>query len=81
MAPLCGLCHLRRGKNYCCPTCVEKGDFVHSGRGRGAAIHGHMADLKYDSLRVESLKEELTQSIQSKLVTKNKQAKLVEEVI
>ena len=78
-APQCGLCHLRNRKNYYCASCVQKGDFIHSGRGRGAS-HGHLADKKCDDLRLQRLKKELAQSIQSKLEVKAARDKLVEEV-
>ena len=80
VAPLCGLCHLRNRKNYYCASCVQKGDFIHSGRGRGGASHGHLADKKCEALRLQRLKEGLAQSIQSRLEVKTVRDKLVEEV-
>ena len=56
VAPQCGLCGMRNRKNFYCVSCVQKGDFIHSGRGRGAGQqtlnpHGNLAEKKCNALR------------------------------
>ena len=83
VAPLCGLCLLRR-KTYYCAGCCSKGDFIHSGKrpeDMSGRRPGNLAEKKLQEAGLNRINKQLLEAIKSKTEVRFQRAKCKEDIM